>query len=267
LTGATAIRIETLEQAPVGFPAWREIEFLSPAGPVISSVVSLTGSGRVIAPNTWISIYGTNLAPDVRVWQGADFVNEQMPTQLDGVSVAVNGKPAFVEYVSGGQVNVLSPLDSTQGTVQVQMKNGGGTSAPYQAMEQSVTPGFFVFGAGPYVAATHADGTYLGPSTLYPGATTPARPSETISVYGTGFGQTTPPLVNGSAAQMANLPSLPQVTIGGVPAFVQFAGVILPGLYQLNVVVPSSAQDGDNAISASYGGFATQAGLAITVHH
>jgi uncharacterized protein (TIGR03437 family) len=266
VTGATAIRIDTLQQVPAGFPAWREIEFLSPAAPVITSVTSSTGGGGVVAPNTWLEIHGSNLAPDARAWQGGDFVSGQMPAQLDGVSVTVNGKPAFVEYISSGQVNVLSPLDSTQGPVQVQLKNGSGTSTAYQVTEQSAAPGFFVFGAGPYVAATHADGSYLGPASLYPGTTTPAQPGETIVLYGSGFGQTTPAMVNGAATQVGSLPSLPQVTIGGVASTVQFAGVVSPGLYQINVVVPPSASDGDNTISASYGGSKTQAGLAISVH-
>jgi uncharacterized protein (TIGR03437 family) len=71
--------------------------------------------------------------------------------------------------------------------------------------------------------------------------------------------------VNGSAAQSGSLPSLPQVSIGGVSAVVEFAGVVSPGLYQINVVVPTSVADGNNSISASYGGFTTQAGLEIAV--
>jgi uncharacterized protein (TIGR03437 family) len=180
--------------------------------------------------------------------------------------VTVNGKAAFVSYISGGQVNVLSPLDSTQGPVQIQVKNSGGTSAAYQVTEQSVAPAFFLFGGGPYVAATHADDTYVGPATLYPGLSTPAQPGETVVLYGKGFGQTTPAVVNGLATQSGNLPSLPRVTIGGISAVVQFAGVISPGLYQFNVVVPDSVPDGDDTISATYGGSTTQTGVAIAVH-
>jgi len=267
LTGAAAIRIDTLAMAPVGNPAWREIEFLSPAGPLISSVVGSSASGTVIAPNSWIEIHGTNLARDARGWQASDFVNEQMPTQLDGVSVTVNGQPAFVEYISGGQVNILSPLDTAQGPVEIQVKNDTGTSTAYQVTEQAVAPGFFVFGVGPYVAATHVDGSYLGPATLYPGASTPAKPGETVLLYGKGFGQTTPAVVNGSATQSGSLPSLPQVTIGDASAEVLFAGVISPGLYQFNVVVPTAVSDGDNAINVTYGGAITQAGLLIAVQH
>ena len=34
---------------------------------------------------------------------------------------------------------------------------------------------FFAFHGGPYIAATHASGSYLGPPALYPGETTPAK--------------------------------------------------------------------------------------------
>lgn len=266
ITGATAIRIDTLAQNPTGFPAWREIEFLSPGLPAITSVNSVTGTGPVIAANTWVEIHGTNLAPRTRLWQAADFSNGQMPQALDGVSATVNGKPAFVEYISGAQVNVLTPLDTATGSVQVQLTSGGYTAPAVTATEQTTDPGFFVFGIGPYLAATHADGSYVGPASLYPGFTTPAKPGEVIVLWANGFGPTTPPVVNGSAVQRGDLPALPQVTIGGTQAEVQFAGVVTPGLYQFNVQVPANAPDGDLAVIASYGGYKTQAGLMIPVH-
>jgi len=46
---------------------------------------------------------------------------------------------------------------------------------------------------------------------------------------------------------------------------VQFAGLISPGLYQFNVVVPASTAVGDNSVIASYGGTTTPAGTLITV--
>jgi uncharacterized protein (TIGR03437 family) len=70
--------------------------------PTITEVANAEGEAPTIAPNTWVLIKGSNLAKagDSRIWQGSDFVNGQMPTQLDGVSVTVNGKPAYVYYIS-----------------------------------------------------------------------------------------------------------------------------------------------------------------------
>jgi len=53
--------------------------------------------------------------------------------------------------------------------------------------------------------------------------------------------------------------------IGNIQAEVQYAGLISPGLYQFNVVVPANAAPGDNAISASYNGVTTQPGVLINV--
>ena len=46
---------------------------------------------------------------------------------------------------------------------------------------------------------------------------------------------------------------------------VAFAGLISPGLYQLNVIVPTAAFSGDDVIGCTYSGSATPAGDVITV--
>lgn len=235
----------------------------SVTGPSITSVRSVTG-GSTIAPNTWVEIKGTGLAPATRPWGGADFAGGQLPTQLNNVSVTINGKPAFVEYISPTQVNVLSPLDTATGAVQVVVTNGGASTAPFTAQEAAVAPGFFTFD-GRNAAAVHLDGSYIGATSLYPGYTTPAKPGETILLFGAGFGQTMPALTNGAAAQSGSLPALPVIQIGGTAAQVQFAGVVSPGLYQFNVVVPAGLADGDQPLTAAYNGAASASGVVLTV--
>jgi len=44
------------------------------------------------------------------------------------------------------------------------------------------------------------------------------------------------------------------VTIGGANATVLFAGLVGPGLYQINVTVPSTLADGDQAVIATVAG-------------
>ena len=82
-----------------------------------------------------------------------------MPTKLDRVSATVNGKPAFVYYISPLQVNILTPPDTLSGAAQVEVTYNGITSAAFPAQAQSLSPSFFVFNGGPYVAATHPNGT------------------------------------------------------------------------------------------------------------
>jgi uncharacterized protein (TIGR03437 family) len=252
---------------PIGTTSGGSSGCSSNAAPAITIVQNAAGGSTIIAPNTWVTIKGSSLAPagDSRTWQGADFVNNQLPTQLDGVAVAMNGESAYVYYISPNQINVLTPPDLTPGSVQVQVSTSSGKAATFTVQAQQQSPSFFVFGGGPYVAATHADGTLIGPTMLYPNQSSPAKPGETILVYANGFGPTSVPVVNGSLAQSGSLSPLSAVSIGGVQASVQFAGLISPGLYQFNLVVPTSLPGGDQPIVANYGGLSTQAGALLTV--
>jgi uncharacterized protein (TIGR03437 family) len=235
--------------------------------PVIALVANAEGENPIIAPNTWVEVKGLGLAKngDSRIWQGSDFVNGQMPTSLDGVSVTVNGKSAYVYYISPTQVNILTPPDALQGAVVVHVNNNGAISPGFSVQAQALSPSFFVFNGGPYVVAQHAGGALLGPASLFPGSTTPAKPGETVVLYANGFGPTSPPVVNGSSVQSGTLSTLPSVTIGGLPATVTFAGLVSPGLFQFNVAIPVNAPSGDNALIATYNGVEAAPAALITV--
>jgi uncharacterized protein (TIGR03437 family) len=134
--------------------------------------------------------------------------------------------------------------------------------APAQATSNSL----FQYG-GSYALATHLDGSLIGPSTLYPGTTTPVKPGETFILYGNGFGPVSAALVSGSAVQSGTLPTLPEVQIGNLSVTASWAGLASPGLFQFNVTVPLAAPDGNSPITATYGSYVTQSGLTIAVHH
>lgn len=244
----------------------RKISAPPASPPAITSVTNAFSSGTTIAPNMWVAIKGTNLAPpgDSRIWMTPDFVNNRLPTQLDGVSATVNGKAAFIYYISSTQLNILTPPDALSGPVQVQTSVNGAVSNTTMVPTASISPSFFVFD-GVHVVGTHLSGADLGPATLYPGLTTPAKAGETVILYGNGFGSTSAPVVSGSETQSGNLPAFPSVTIGGAPAVVGFAGLISPGLYQFNVTIPSTAASGDATLTASFGGQPTQAGVKLTI--
>jgi uncharacterized protein (TIGR03437 family) len=254
----------TTQQGGTAFAA--KIDFSTDA-PFITSVATSSG-GPNIAQNSWIEVHGSNLAtPPGRIWGGSDFSGGTMPTALDQVSVTVNNKPAFVYYVSCNQVNVLTPLDSSAGPVPVQLKNKIGASNTLMVTMQNVSPALILAGGTHYVVAQHANGSLVGPASLsQPGYTfTPAHVGETVVLYGFGFGLPTGPLTNGAVTQTGSLASLPAVSINANPAQVQFAGVISPGLYQLNIVIPAGTMNGDNPIIVSYSGSSIPAGALITV--
>ncbi len=237
--------------------------------PAVTFVANAEGGVPAIAPNAWVEVLGSGLSltGDSRAWKAADFVNSQLPVQLDNVSVTVNGKAAFVYYLSPSQINILTPPDPITGTVKVVVTNNGTQAGAFNAQAQSISPSFFVFNGGPYVAATHANGSLLGPPALYPGSTTPAKPGETVVIYANGFGPTSTPVVSGSELQSGSLLPLPVIHIAGLAARVQFAGLISPGLFQFNVTIPTGVIDGDQPITAAYQGQVTQANTLITIQN
>jgi uncharacterized protein (TIGR03437 family) len=239
-------------------------------GPVVSLVANAEGEETTIAPNTWVEIKGSRLAPpgDSRIWRTSDFVSNKMPTQLDGVSVTVNGHSGYVYYISPTQINILTPPDALPADAQLVVSNSGTASAQFTALAQPLSPSFFVFSDGLHVAAIHLDGTLVGPTSFsVPGYTfSPAMPGETISVYANGLGPTSIPVAAGSITQGGTLSPLPAITVAGRNATVQFAGLVSPGLFQFNVIVPDSLPQGDQTIKATYGGTITQPGTLLTIH-
>jgi uncharacterized protein (TIGR03437 family) len=249
--------------------ASQQLLAISEPAPVITKVANAEGESPLIASNTWVEIKGENLAMVGfdRIWGASDIVNSAMPTALNGVSATVNGKSAYVYYVSPAQVDILTPPNPIGGGVQVSVTTNGLTAA-FTAQTQAASPSFFVFNGGPYVAATHANGSLIGPTTLYPGASTPAKSGETIVIYGNGFGATLVPVLAGAVSQSGVLTPTPLITIGGVAATVTFAGLNgTPGEFQFNVVVPPGLAAGDQPIMATYNGVTTQAGARLTVQN
>jgi uncharacterized protein (TIGR03437 family) len=206
------------------------------------------------------------LSATTRTWNSADFVNGKLPVQLDGVSVSINGKEAYVYFVSPNQVDVIAAADSATGPVPVVLTNTGVPAAPVVAQLQPAAPAFFAMGK--YVVATHANGDLVGPPNVLPGAT-PAKPGETVVVYGTGFGPTNEAADGIVVSAHAGLTALPSVTIGNTPATVTAAQRSAPGLDQISVTVPGlpSGSTGivDLPITAKVGESNSQGGLLITL--
>jgi uncharacterized protein (TIGR03437 family) len=234
--------------------------------PSITAVANAGGFQTSLASATWVSIFGTNLSTAIYTWQNSDFVNGMLPTTLEGVSVTINGMPAFIDYISPTQINVLAPDDAATGPVQVQVTVAQQTSNSFSIAKNQFAPAFFTIDNGAYVAALHSDYTLVGSANLLPGVTTrPAQPGETIELYATGFGPTNPTL---PTAQLVSTPAVlanqVQVTIGGMAATVAYAGLVESGTYQLNVTVPN-LPNGDAPIVATIGGVISQTGVSITV--
>jgi protocatechuate 3,4-dioxygenase, beta subunit len=217
------------------------------------------------ASGSWFTLLGQSLAPSTRTWRASDIVNGRLPESLDGVSVRINNQPALIYYISPTQINALAPEATADGSVQVTVSNGTSTSDAVNVNFNRLSPGFFQF-PNEYAAAVRSDGAYLGPTGLLSGVTTVgARPGDTVLFYGTGFGPTTPATAPNLVVDAPRLTTNPvRIQIHNQLATVAYAGLVSPGLYQFNVVVPD-LPDGDYPVTAEVGGVQTSKMVRIRI--
>ena len=271
-SGSLTMAVSGLPNGSVTIPVTFNIQAAAQR-PTISAggVVDAAGGRPAIAPGTWVSLFGTAFSATSRPWRDTDFQNGRLPTSLDGVSVTIDGKPAAVAFISPTQINVLAADDTITGLVPVVVKNTVGASDSVLALQQTAAPALFEFPGGKYAAAVHVDGSYIASSALVQAqglkGGTPAHVGETIVLFGTGFGATQPPI---SATALVTTP-LPiahpeefSLRIGGVDASIAYAGLISPGLYQFNVVVPQVAA-GDQPVVTELRGLLSQSPLLLTI--
>ncbi len=243
-----------------------------------SGVVNATNFGGVpsIASGTWIEIYGANLATNTRsrTWTGADFNGTQAPTSLGGTTVTVAGKPAFVYFVSPGQVNVQAPAGIPPGQQPVVVTTAGGINANYTVPVSATQPGllappsFIVRGNQHVVALFSNTLTYVLPVAIPGAATARAKPGDNLTLYGIGFGPVVPDTPAGQITQLLNsLQADFRFTIGGVPAVVTYAGLApgYVGLYQFNVVVPKVGASDAVPVAFTLGGAGGSQTLVIAI--
>jgi uncharacterized protein (TIGR03437 family) len=235
--------------------------FITPGG-VISA--GNYGGFAAIAPATWIEIYGYNLATiPTQTWGGNDFVNGVAPTALGGTTVTVAGKPAYVYFVTPGQLNVQVPSGTGTGSLPVVVTTAGGSSTAYNIQVNAVEPGilappaFNLNGNQNVVALLNNSLVYDLPVKVAGVNTALAKPGDTLTMYGIGFGTVTPSILAGQVVSQLNALTVNlAVTIGGAPATITYQGLApgYVGLYQFNVTVPNVAASNTNPVVVSVNG-------------
>ena len=206
-----------------------------------------------------------------------DIVNNSFPTLLSCVSVQVTGpgitQPVLlpISYVQTDQINAQMPTFSGTGPVMLTVIINPGKPNQISSDVATLTalqpfaPAFFVFGTSTSIAAEVANtSTIIADPSVIPGAR-PAHPGEILSLFGTGFGATSPSVSAGQLASgIANLTNPITVTIGSVTlssSDVLYAGLSpgsISGLYQINVRVPASTPAGEIPVTITIAGAQTQ---------
>jgi len=240
------------------------------------------GTSTAFASGSWVQINGTNLTQtDFLAWKVPDDFNGNVaPTKLGGVSVSINGKPAYVYYITKNQIGVEAPDDPQTGSVSVSVLNNGVTSNTFFAQKAAVAPGllavsyppfsFFVNGKQYLEATFGLSNHYVGTPNLVPGFPypfDPAKPGDTIFLYGIGFGETDPPLPAGTLATAADKIKAPiTISFDQTPVTnISYAGhyPTYTGLYLFALTVPD-VPAGDHQIRVTLGGQAVPQTVYLT---
>jgi uncharacterized protein (TIGR03437 family) len=241
------------------------VAFRSGSG-VAAPPPTITSGGIVpatVQSGEWVSIYGTNLASSTATWTG------NFPTLLGDTSVTIDGTPAYLSYVSPGQINLQVPKVTATGAVPVAVTTAGGTGSSSVTLA-AFGPTFFLLDGLTHVAGiilrsdgsgAYGGGAYdiLGPTGNSLGyATVAAKPGDTVELYGSGFGPTNPSVSPGKVFTGA-APTTNPVTlhINKVSVTPTFAGLSGAGLYQINLTVPSNLGTGEVSLQATVGGVET----------
>ena len=208
---------------------------------------------QVIAPGSWTSIFGEQLADGQQLASTVPF-----PVSLQATEVKLAGIALPVYFVNATQVNALVPWELNPNTTQsLQVVRRGSTAAtPLNVSVADRSPGIYTAtqdGQGQGAIVIAGTGTLVAPTGS---GSRPASRGEYIEIYATGLGPVTNTPANGAPAPsrepLARTTLQPVITIGGVTAQPIFSGLApgFVGLYQVNVQVPANAPVG-NQINVS----------------
>jgi uncharacterized protein (TIGR03437 family) len=207
------------------------------APPKITAVVNAADGKSPVAPGGLISIYGQQMS-------AVNLATSEipLPTALAESCLTVNGVAVPVLFVSSQQINGQLPFN-VDGNAQMTLRTPGGISDNFNFSILAAAPSIFRTGsAGPLTGlatVTRADnGEFITP-------TNPVHPGDSIVVWATGLGRTSPPIDSGMPAPadpLAGAVIQPRIQLGGVDLDIQYAGLVpgSVGLYQINANVPKS---------------------------
>lgn len=223
--------------------------------PSISSVTNSADFSSAVAPGGLIQVNGAGLAQGPAIASGLP-----LPFTLGEVCATIGNVALPLFHVSTSEIMAQLPF-TVRGDAPLVIRTAGGISDPFTLHIQDFAPAIFRSG--------HA-GDQTGIATVVRGTnnelvtfTNPIHPEETISIYLTGMGQTSPPAPLGDAAPadpLAVVATPPVVTLGGVTLPVRFAG-LAPGevgVYQIEATVPRGIPDSpQSALVITQGAFST----------
>ena len=193
-----------------------------------------------IARGSVFSIYGSNIGPGTSSTVSAFPIGKT----LAGVSITLTQGAATVDilplYVSATQINALMPSNAPLGLSSMRLTFNNGRSNPAPVRVTGSAFGIYTL-----------TGTGMGPAAVlnfvaadnqpFNSFTTPAKPGQVVTMYGTGLGPIS--TADSSAPPAVTLPVPVEVSVGGQNAGVLYSGrsSCCAGIDQIVFTVPTSA--------------------------
>src|SRR6185437_13790257 len=156
------------------------------APPQPTGIANAASAGQaipsVVAPGSYVAIYGTNLAgpgnPNA-------IAGQPLPTMLNGAQLTLGGLPLPLLYASSGQVNAVIPQGiAPNATYPLIVVNGTSQSVPVPLTVTELEPGTYTVnttGSGAGVVADALTGQLIT-------ASNPAHAGQNLVIYMTGLG-------------------------------------------------------------------------------
>ena len=175
---------------------------MAPSYTAAGIVNTITGEAGVLAPNTPVSIIGTDLAYGIHALTPDDLENDTLPTVFlsESVRVYVGRVPAYLTSVSPTQITLLVPGTLRPGPVKVQVVREGVAGPAVEVNLLDVAPS--VFSLEGLATAAHEDWSLVSPDA-------PARGGEVLQFYAGGLGPTAAQFPDGA---MLTPPLPPEIT-------------------------------------------------------
>ncbi len=179
-----------------------------------------------LAPGEIFSIYGAGFGPEQGV--AAQISGNTIGTQLGGVQVLIENTPAPLLYVSSTQINLVAPyLLAGRTAAHIKIITADATSNEVVLGVRPTAPEIFL--SQPSGAESEGTAAILNQDGTVNSQFNPAHIGDTLAMFVSGVGQTTPAGVDGAIPQAA----------GGTP--------VLPLMVQLNLLTYANVTYAGNA--------------------
>jgi len=196
-----------------------------------------------IARGSVFSVFGENLGPAT-----AQIVSAfPLSPTFGGVALSVTQKgiltQAFPIFVSPTQINAIMPSTVAAGLATLRLTYLSGKSNAITIQIANSAPGVFAIssgGFGPGIVQNFISASNQPINS----STAPAAPGQTVIIWGTGLGPVSFP--DNVAPTAGNVSTPVTVTIGGIPASIQYSGrtPCCSGVDQIVATVPNNVSSG-----------------------